>query len=111
MLSVSRFHIDVFLTVRRAKTTLFLSVKESMEVLELKKMIEGILKVPPEDQQLLRQSTPMDDHKPLAYYSLNSQTARAHSPATLGLCLRDAGKYNDKDVVIYCVISVSIAQA
>ncbi|BHF73152.1 hypothetical protein AAHC03_010067 [Spirometra sp. Aus1] len=95
--------MDVFLTVRRAKTTLFLSVKESMEVLELKKMIEGILKVPPEDQLLLRQSTPMDDHKPLAYYSLNSQTARAHSPATLGLCLRDAesGQFEVLDITPY----------
>lgn len=58
----------------------------------MKKMIEGILKVPVEDQLLLRQATAMDDHKMLAHYGLNDQTARAHSPATLGLCLRDAGK-------------------
>ncbi|VDD74636.1 unnamed protein product [Mesocestoides corti] len=77
------------MAVRRKKTTIFLSLKENAEVLEVKQMIEGILKVPPEDQLLLFQSTAMYDHKPLAHYGLTDQTARAHSPATLGLCLRD----------------------
>ncbi|VDK25520.1 unnamed protein product, partial [Taenia asiatica] len=80
---------DIFLAVRRKKTTIFLSLKENAEVLEVKQMIEGILKVPPEDQVLLYGSTAMYDHKPLSYYGLTDLTARAHNPAVLGLCLRD----------------------
>ena len=38
--------------VRRKKTTIFLDAKESTTVLELKKMIEGITKKSPSEQQL-----------------------------------------------------------
>ena len=44
--------MDVFLMVRRKKTTIFLDAKESSTVLDLKKMIEGITKKAPTDQQL-----------------------------------------------------------
>ena len=44
--------MDVFLMVRRKKTTIFLDAKESSTVLDLKKMIEGITKKAPADQQL-----------------------------------------------------------
>ncbi|CAH8443036.1 unnamed protein product [Schistosoma rodhaini] len=81
--------MEVYMVVRRKKTTIHLSAKETSLVLEVKKMIEGILKVKPEDQMLLKHQTEMDDEKSLSYYNLNSQTARAHTPATLGLCLRD----------------------
>ena len=46
--------MDVFLMIRRHKTTIFLDAKENNTVLELKKMIEGILKYKPEDQQLFK---------------------------------------------------------
>lgn len=45
-------NMDVFLMVRRKKTTIFLDAKESSTVLDLKKMIEGITKKAPADQQL-----------------------------------------------------------
>lgn len=44
--------MDVFLMVRRKKTTIFLDAKETTTVLDLKKMIEGITKKGPSDQQL-----------------------------------------------------------
>ena len=44
--------MDVFLMIRRKKTTIFLDAKESSTVLDLKKMIEGITKKSPADQQL-----------------------------------------------------------
>ena len=44
--------MDVFLMLRRKKTTIFLDAKESTTVLELKKMIEGITKKAPSEQQL-----------------------------------------------------------
>merc|ERR1719458_150289 len=47
----SNSSMDVFLMVRRKKTTIFLDAKETTTVLELKKMIEGITKKVPHDQQ------------------------------------------------------------
>ena len=44
--------MDVFVMVRRKKTTLFLDAKESTSVLELKRMVAGITKTPPERQRL-----------------------------------------------------------
>lgn len=71
-------------------------------------MIEGILKVPPDDQMLLYESTVMNDYKPLSYYGLTDQTARAHNPAVLGLCLRDSGTTSFIIIVpIFCVHNVS----
>ncbi len=44
--------MDVFLMVRRKKMTLFLDAKENTLVGELKKMVEGVIKVPPGQQRL-----------------------------------------------------------
>ncbi|KAA0196696.1 Transcription elongation factor B polypeptide 2 [Fasciolopsis buskii] len=79
------------MVVRRKKTTIHLNAKETTTILEVKKMIEGILKVPPENQMILKHLTEMEDDKTLGYYNLNGQTARAHTPASLGLCFRDPG--------------------
>ncbi len=46
--------MDVFLMIRRKKTTLFLDAKENTLVSELKKMVEGITKVPPQHQRLFK---------------------------------------------------------
>ncbi|CAH8462922.1 unnamed protein product [Schistosoma turkestanicum] len=95
--------MEVYMVVRRKKTTIHLNAKETSLVLEVKKMIEGILKVKPEDQMLLKHQTEMDDEKTLGYYNLNSQTARAHTPAILGLCLRDPAteKFETLDITPY----------
>lgn len=45
---------DVFLMIRRHKTTIFTDAKESTTVYELKRIVEGILKRPPEDQRLFK---------------------------------------------------------
>lgn len=47
---------DVFLMIRRHKTTIFTDAKESTTVYELKRIVEGILKRPPEDQRLYKVS-------------------------------------------------------
>ena len=47
---------DVFLMIRRHKTTIFTDAKESSTVLELKRIVEGILKRPPEEQRLYKVS-------------------------------------------------------
>ena len=45
---------DVFLMIRRKKTTIFMDAKESVTVMELKKMIQGIVKKKPEDMKLFK---------------------------------------------------------
>lgn len=47
---------DVFLMIRRHKTTIFTDAKESTTVYELKRIVEGILKRTPEDQRLYKVS-------------------------------------------------------
>lgn len=45
---------DVFLMVRRKKTSIFLDAKESTTVLELKKIVKGITKRAIEDMKLYK---------------------------------------------------------
>ncbi|XP_059475593.1 elongin-B isoform X2 [Neocloeon triangulifer] len=75
--------------IRRKKVTIFTDCKDTTTVLELKKMIEGILKVPPQDQKLYnKNSVVMEDNKTLQEYGLSATTAKAQSPAPVGLSVR-----------------------
>ncbi|CAH0553461.1 unnamed protein product [Brassicogethes aeneus] len=76
--------------VRRKKLTIFTDAKDTTTVLELKKIIEGILKVPPQNQQLYnKDNTIMEDGRMLQDYGLTSSIAKAQSPATVGLAVKD----------------------
>jgi len=92
--------MDVFLMIRRKKTTIFLDAKETSTVAELKRIICGITKVAPGDQKLFKEEDMMEDRKTLADYNLNSSTAKAQSPATIGLAFRDEeiGKFETLDI-------------
>lgn len=80
---------DVFMMIRRKKSTIFTDAKDTTTVLELKKMIEGILKFPPKDQRLYNKDNAlMDDDKQLSDYGITMMTAKAQQPAVLGLALR-----------------------
>ena len=104
----------VYLMIRRKKTTIFTDAKETTNVSELKKIIQGthigqkvemffrlnytnvvglsflsgITKVAPENQRLLKEERVMEDSRCLADYGLISTTARAQSPASLTLTYR-----------------------
>ena len=53
--SISFFPLqDVFLMIRRKKVTVFTDAKESTTVLEVKKIVEGIVKQKTEDQRLFK---------------------------------------------------------
>jgi len=95
--------MDVFLMVRRKKTTIFLDAKETTTVLDLKKMIEGITKKCPADQQLYnKDDTAMDDDKNLFDYGLTSAVAKAQQPAEVGLAFRsDDGGWEDAEKTPY----------
>ena len=74
--------MDVFLMVRRKKTTIFLDAKESSTVMDLKKMIEGITKKAPADQQLFNK----DDQGMDLYFSIHLRSHHAPFPINaLGL--------------------------
>ncbi|XP_014472001.1 PREDICTED: transcription elongation factor B polypeptide 2 [Dinoponera quadriceps] len=92
--------MDVFLMIRRKNMTIFTDAKDDTTVLELKKMIEGILKVPPVNQQLFnKDNTLMSDGKFLSDYGLTSLTAKAQCPALVGLALRqDNGQFESLEM-------------
>ncbi|XP_005098556.1 elongin-B [Aplysia californica] len=92
--------MDVFLMIRRKKCTIFTDAKESTPMSDVKKIIDGILKVAPENQRLFKEDTPMsDDHKTLADYGYTSTVARAQAPATIGLVFRqDDGEWESLDI-------------
>jgi len=82
--------------IRRHKTHIFCNTKENSSVLELKRIIEGILKVSPANQQLYRidderdvsKCRMLEDHQLLSDAGLNATVARAQQPAILGLCFK-----------------------
>uniref|UniRef100_A0AAQ6ABY8 Elongin-B n=1 Tax=Amphiprion ocellaris TaxID=80972 RepID=A0AAQ6ABY8_AMPOC len=77
--------------IRRHKTTIFTDAKESTTVYELKRIVEGILKRPPEDQRLYKDDQLLEDSKTLGDCGFTSQTARPQAPATVGLAFRING--------------------
>ncbi|PWA17752.1 hypothetical protein CCH79_00008099, partial [Gambusia affinis] len=79
---------DVFLMIRRNKTTIFTDAKESTTVYELKRIVGGILKRPPEDQMLYKDDVVLSDNQTLGNCGFTNQTARPQAPATVGLALR-----------------------
>jgi len=85
--------MDVYVMVRRKKTTIFLDAKESTTVGELKRMIEGITKKPPTEQRLFnREDTVMEDEKTLIECGLTASVAKAQNPAEIGLAyMEDSG--------------------
>ncbi|EEB18713.1 transcription elongation factor B polypeptide, putative [Pediculus humanus corporis] len=86
--------------IRRKKLTIFTDCKDSTSVLELKKMIEGILKISPDNQQLYKDNQIMDDDKTLQEYGLIPNVAKAQCPAPLGLALRlePEGEFEPLDI-------------
>lgn len=93
--------MDVFLMIRRKKCTIFTDAKENTSVLELKKMVEGILKYAPDDQRLYKEDTLLEDTKTLADCGFTSQMARAQAPATVGLAIREGDNWETLDIQTY----------
>ena len=75
--------------VRRKKTTIFLDAKENTSIGEVKKIINGITKVKPENQKLFYKEEELEDNKLLSDYNLTIATARAQAPATIGLAYEE----------------------
>jgi len=96
--------MDVFLMVRRKKTTMFLDAKDTTTVLELKKMIEGITKRAPADQRLYNKDDEiMEDDSQLQECGITNAVAKAQLPAEVGLAFRSEfdGAWEDLEKVPY----------
>ena len=95
--------MDVFLMIRRQKNTIFTDAKENTTVGELKRMIEGILKVKPLDQMLYNaDNDQMQDENTLQDYGITMSTAKAQAPAQLGLSLRrENGDFETLEITPY----------
>ncbi|XP_063704931.1 elongin-B [Culicoides brevitarsis] len=94
--------MDVFLMIRRKKSTIFTDAKDTTSVLELKRMIEGILKVSPRDQRLFsKDNQQMEDEKLLQDYGITMMTARAQSPIQIGLAIRVDGEFEPLELTPY----------
>ncbi|KAB0407594.1 hypothetical protein E2I00_005577 [Balaenoptera physalus] len=78
----------VFLMIRRHKTTIFTDAKDSNTLFELKRIVEGILKRPPDKQRMYKDDQLLDHGKTLGECGFTSQTARPQAPATAGLAFR-----------------------
>lgn len=85
--------------IRRHKTTIFLDTKETATVADVKRMLAGIIKRPPEDQKLAYERQILDDREELRHYF----QARAQSPAMIGLMLRDqeTGEFEQLHITPY----------
>ncbi|VDK51588.1 unnamed protein product [Anisakis simplex] len=84
--------MDLFFEILRRKTHVFCDAKETANVVELKRILEGILKVPVKDQILQKQTedgnwVPLDDRKTLAENGFSQTNAKAQSPACIGLII------------------------
>lgn len=91
--------MEIFLMIRRQKTTIFLDTKENATVADVKKMLAGIVKRPPEDQKLAYERQILDDREELRHYF----QARAQNPAMIGLMLRDeeTGEFEQLHITPY----------
>ena len=79
------YRMDVFLMIRSHKTTIFTDAKESSTVFELKRIVESILKRPPDEQRLYKDDQLLDDGKTLGECGFTRLTAEPQAPATVGL--------------------------
>ncbi|VDM69380.1 unnamed protein product [Strongylus vulgaris] len=86
---------ELFFEIVREKQHVFCDAKDTAPVLELKRIVEGVLKIPVTDQVLVRlldDSTtnfqPLDDKKTLAESGFSANNAKAQAPAMVALMFR-----------------------
>ncbi|CAL1294444.1 unnamed protein product [Larinioides sclopetarius] len=82
--------MDVYLMIRRKKTSIFLDANEKTTVYEVKKMIRAIINVLPENQQLYMDNKVMRNNKCLEEYGLNHSKDKPENPAIVGLACRES---------------------
>ncbi|CAJ0600362.1 unnamed protein product [Cylicocyclus nassatus] len=86
---------ELFFEIVREKQHVFCDAKDTAPVLELKRIVEGVLKIPVTDQVLVRllddsntNFLPLDDKKTLAESGFTVNNAKAQTPAMVALMFR-----------------------
>ena len=76
--------------LRREKSTIFLESTEETTVMQLKKVLEGIVKKAPGDIQLYKidNKDVLLDNKTLGDCGFKAQNAKAQDPAVIGIAFR-----------------------
>ncbi|XP_008471815.2 elongin-B [Diaphorina citri] len=95
--------IITYLTLLYDKRPRELAGRKTTTVYELKKIIEGITKVPPKDQKLFnKDNREMEEGNLLQEYGLTSAVAKAQSPALVGLAFRqENGEFEPLELTPY----------
>lgn len=118
----------VYLVVRRKKRSIFLETPSATNIAEIKKMLEGIIKVPTYNQRLylnMDGELEMEDDKDLEFYGQNfitiinqltnrqlilfsagvtSAISKPASPVYLGLCIKiEDGSFEPMLIIPYSV--------
>ena len=85
--------MEVFLQIRRKKTTIFLIGKESTTVKELKVMLNGITKTPTEYINLFNgEENTLADESSLSDCGLLASVCKAQQPGELVMAFKDEQK-------------------
>lgn len=76
--------------IRREKSTIYVDATEETTVAQLKRILQGIIKKPPDDQKLynIGNNEVLDDNKTLGDCGYKSLTTKAQDPGTIGLAYR-----------------------
>ncbi|KAF0287629.1 Elongin-B [Amphibalanus amphitrite] len=77
----------VYLMIRRKKITVVTDAKKSTSTLELKRMLEKMLKVPPDNQRLMYNEVILEDSDTLESVGITAAGSPLYRPTTLVLVL------------------------
>uniref|UniRef100_A0A915DFZ3 Ubiquitin-like domain-containing protein n=1 Tax=Ditylenchus dipsaci TaxID=166011 RepID=A0A915DFZ3_9BILA len=90
--------MDLYFEIMRKKTHILCQAKDTSTVLELKKIVEGILKISTEKQTLKKATSEsrtewvsLEDKKTLAESGFTVKNAKADDPAVIGLVIPEDG--------------------
>ena len=88
--------MDIYLTIRRKKTTIFIDSKETATVHEFKKALSVLAKKDADDIRIYKEdNTPLDDGKSLKDQGVTSDNAKPQDPLTLFMQFKEEGKWEE----------------
>eukprot|EP00800_Vazella_pourtalesii_P011873 TRINITY_DN28496_c0_g1_i1.p2 TRINITY_DN28496_c0_g1~~TRINITY_DN28496_c0_g1_i1.p2 ORF type:complete len:111 (+),score=35.63 TRINITY_DN28496_c0_g1_i1:105-437(+) len=87
--------MDIYLTIRRKKTTIFIDSKETATVLEFKKALSVLAKKDADDIRIYKEDIPLDDGKSLKDQGVTSDNAKPQEPLTLFMQFKEDGKWEN----------------
>ena len=106
LLAEGTMYQELFFEIQRKKIHLLVQARENWTAKDVKKLIEGILKIPVEKQSLRRsineQWLQIDDKQTLQEQGFSPKNARADEPAVLALVIPE-----DNDKPDICPLSVA----